>query len=140
MLTEHLPHYSYQDYLQWEGHWELIEGIPFAMSPAPNLQHQRISQRISQLLGDAVSNCQQCEVVFAVDWKIDEHTVVQPDNLITCHKETGQYLSSAPVLIFEILSSASEKRDRTTQYLRPAGYWVDWLYCYCGRVDDIVIP
>ena len=116
MLTEHLPHYSYQDYRQWEGHWELIEGIPFAMSPAPSLQHQRISQRISQLLGDAVSNCQQCEAVFAVDWKIDEHTVVQPDNLITCHKETGQYLSSAPVLIFEILSSATEKRDRTTKF------------------------
>ncbi|WP_301924323.1 hypothetical protein [Ferruginibacter sp.] len=30
-----LPHYTYEDHCQWEGRWEIIEGIPFAMSPAP---------------------------------------------------------------------------------------------------------
>lgn len=27
-----LPYYTYKDYCNWEGRWELIEGIPFAMS------------------------------------------------------------------------------------------------------------
>jgi hypothetical protein len=29
-----LPYYTYEDYVQWEGKWELIDGIPYAMSPA----------------------------------------------------------------------------------------------------------
>ena len=38
MLTiDELPHYSYQDYRRWEGDWELIEGIPYAMTPSPTL-------------------------------------------------------------------------------------------------------
>ncbi|HJY21679.1 MAG TPA: hypothetical protein VJ279_02270 [Hanamia sp.] len=27
------PYYTYKDYCAWEGRWELIDGIPFAMSP-----------------------------------------------------------------------------------------------------------
>ena len=36
---EQLPHYVYDDYRQWEGRWELIEGIPYAMTPAPGFEH-----------------------------------------------------------------------------------------------------
>jgi len=32
---KYLPNYTYEDYCQWEGQWELIEGIPYAMSPLP---------------------------------------------------------------------------------------------------------
>ena len=35
LKVEDLPHYTYDDYVQWEGRWELIKGIPFAMVPAP---------------------------------------------------------------------------------------------------------
>ena len=34
---EQLPHYTYEDYLCWEGRWELINGIPYAMTPAPTV-------------------------------------------------------------------------------------------------------
>ncbi|MEO1923214.1 MAG: Uma2 family endonuclease, partial [Nautiliaceae bacterium] len=27
--------YTVKDYEQWEGDWELIEGRPYAMAPAP---------------------------------------------------------------------------------------------------------
>lgn len=30
---KYLPNYTYEDYCQSEGQWELIEGIPYAMSP-----------------------------------------------------------------------------------------------------------
>jgi len=50
-LTEReLPHYTYEDYSNWEGRWELIQGIPYAMSPSPSYTHQRISQKIARLL------------------------------------------------------------------------------------------
>ena len=38
-----IPHYTYEDWLQWEGKWELIEGHPIAMSPTPVPKHQRIA-------------------------------------------------------------------------------------------------
>src|SRR5690606_8258397 len=45
-----LPHYTFEDYERWEGRWELIYGIPYAMSPQPNLKHQRVSGNIHSLL------------------------------------------------------------------------------------------
>lgn len=38
---EDLPYYTYDDYKSWEGRWELIHGIPYAMSPYPTLKHIR---------------------------------------------------------------------------------------------------
>ena len=35
-----LPHYTYDDYIQWEGQWELIDGIAYAMVPAPSVEHK----------------------------------------------------------------------------------------------------
>jgi hypothetical protein len=39
-----LPHYTYDDYVHWEGLWEIINGIPYAMSPTPTLRHQFIAE------------------------------------------------------------------------------------------------
>jgi hypothetical protein len=40
-LTIHdIPHYTYNDYQKWEGDWELIRGIPYAVSPSPGWRHQ----------------------------------------------------------------------------------------------------
>jgi hypothetical protein len=41
-----LPHYTYADYVQWEGQWELIDDIPYAMSPSPVPKHQRIANNL----------------------------------------------------------------------------------------------
>ena len=34
------PYCDVSDYEVWEGDWELIEGIPYAMSPVPTMKHQ----------------------------------------------------------------------------------------------------
>jgi hypothetical protein len=52
-----IPNYTYNDYERWEGDWELIRGIPYAMSPFPDWKHQgfgsafvtSFSNRINQL-------------------------------------------------------------------------------------------
>ena len=51
-----LPYYTYDDYCNWEGRWELIDGIPFAMSPAPSLRHQWLSANIISELRTAIKN------------------------------------------------------------------------------------
>ena len=37
---DYLPNYNYDDYKEWKRDWELIYGVPYAMSPAPNITHQ----------------------------------------------------------------------------------------------------
>ena len=117
LKIEDLPHYTYNDYAQWEGRWEIIHGVPYAMTPAPNLRHQRISQRIGAQLEILLKKCKYCHALLPVDWKIEEDTVVQPDNMVVCGKDLdGKFLTIAPVLVFEILSPSTSRKDRILKY------------------------
>lgn len=111
LKQEYLPHYSKDDYEIWEGSWELIEGMPYAMSPAPTIEHQSISARIQGQLFKLLEHCKSCQALLPVDWKINDDTIVQPDNLIVCGDVEGQYLNKAPKVIFEILSPSTAKKD-----------------------------
>lgn len=114
---EYLPHYTYEDYKNWEGNWELINGIPYAMSPAPNIYHQQINLKLGAALLSALKNCKTCLPSLPIDWKINEDTVVQPDISIICFPfGNGTFISQAPSVIFEILSPASAQKDQTLKY------------------------
>jgi Uma2 family endonuclease len=114
---EDLPRYTYDDYVQWEGRWELIHGLAYAMTPSPSIRHQSISQHIASQLERALENCPECHALLPVDWKIDEETTVQPDNLVICGEvENLAYLSKTPTLIFEIISKSTAHKDRTTKF------------------------
>ena len=116
-LTEQeLPCYTWSDYQQWEGRWELIHGIPYAMSPAPAYLHQRISQKIARLLDEALDDCPHCQALLPVDWRIADDTVVQPDNMVICHQPEQAFLTKAPALIFEVLSPSTSRKDRITKF------------------------
>jgi len=111
------PRYSYDDYKEWEGRWEIIDGIAYAMSPMPMIKHQKISNNIGWQLKNIFENCKRCQALAPVDWKIDEETVVQPDNLVICHTPKHEaYLIKAPVIIFEVLSKSTAKKDMTVKY------------------------
>lgn len=114
-----LPRYTYQDYLHWEGSWELIQGHPFAMSPAPGPKHQKILGRLHIVFVEALKSaaCKKCEVYFSpLDYKVAEDTILQPDLLIVCEEITGKFLDFAPDLIVEILSPATALKDRYTKF------------------------
>lgn len=36
------PHYTVEDYRQWEGRWELMGGVAIAMSQSPFGQHAKL--------------------------------------------------------------------------------------------------
>ena len=116
LRIEELPCYTYDDYVQWEGKWELIHGIPYAMSPAPTIQHQAISHKVDVALAKSLEQCEHCQALLPVDWKIDNSTTVQPDNLVVCDKPEGQYLTKAPALIMEILSKSTASKDQNTKF------------------------
>ncbi|HEO65459.1 MAG TPA: Uma2 family endonuclease, partial [Spirochaetes bacterium] len=43
MKIDYIPRYTYEDYVNWEGRWELIDGLPYAMSPLPSINHQQVN-------------------------------------------------------------------------------------------------
>ena len=71
---EYLPNYTYDDYKKWEGNWELIYGVPYAMAPAPMIKHQAISNKIARYLDEALQECETCQALLPIDWKIDDST------------------------------------------------------------------
>ncbi len=111
-----LPHYSFEDWQQWEGKWEIIHGIPYAMSPAPVPKHQIIANALGTEFGIALKKCKSCKAMQPVDYKIGNDIVVQPDLLVVCNPVTKLYLDFPPVLVAEILSPATALKDRHTKY------------------------
>jgi Uma2 family endonuclease len=115
---KYIPHYTYNDWLHWEGRWELIEGHPIAMSPMPVPQHQRIAAELIAefILSVRKAGCKDCKVYEPLDYKVTEDTILEPDILIVCGKINKKFLDFPPALIVEILSKSTEERDRGIKY------------------------
>lgn len=119
IADKYRPQYTYADYSLWEGNWELIDGMPYAMSPAPAIIHQKISGSLHSIFKEALKkSCAKCAVYLPIDWKINEKTVVQPDLLILCKEVSkGQiYLDFPPALVVEILSPSTAYKDRHEKF------------------------
>jgi len=117
LRIDDLPHYSYDDYVQWEGNWEIINGIPYAMTPSPSKKHQLLILEIASQLKQLLARYKKCRVYLSLDWQISEDTVVQPDISVVCDDDLEDTkLRVAPVLIFEILSPATSRKDRILKY------------------------
>ena len=113
-----MPNYTYKDYCLWEGRWELIEGIPYAMSPAPNMKHQWVVANMIYELKRALkkSKCKHCKVYDFIDLKVEEDTILQPDCSIVCGATKKNYLDFPPILVVEILSEATALKDRISKF------------------------
>ncbi len=129
LTIDDLPHYSYKDYELWEGDWELIRGIPYSMSPAPNWKHQKSGGNFLYLLKSAFeknnSQC-GCEILYECDWLVSDDTVVKPDVMVVCDPIEGNYPTKPPVLILEILSPSSILKDRNTKFKLYQSYGVKY--------------
>lgn len=113
-----LPHYTYDDYVHWQGRWELIEGHPIAMSPLPVPEHQRVAAelRTEFIIALRKAGCKNCSAYDPIDYKISEDTILGPDILIVCGKIIKKYLDFPPVLVVEVLSTSTHLKDRNTKY------------------------
>jgi len=115
--------YTYGDYLTWDDdeRWELIDGIPYNMTPAPRRVHQKIAGEIFLQIADFLKG-KPCEVYIApLDVRLplaDEPdgeitTVIQPDIVVVCDasKLDDAGCKGPPDLIAEILSPATARKD-----------------------------
>lgn len=122
--NRYLPSYDLTDYQRWEGSWELLDGIPIAMTPSPFGTHQHLALQIVQLLAQAI-NESSCElsVLYELDWIVSDNTVVRPDVVLLCGPPPERHINEPPAFIAEILSPAT--RDRDLHYKKD-------LYCRLG--------
>jgi Uma2 family endonuclease len=111
-----LPHYTYNDWIHWEGQWELIDGIPYAMSPMPVPKHQRIAGNIFTEFRIGLKKCKNCNAYQPIDYKVSAETIVQPDMLVVCGKIDKSFLDFPPELVVEVLSPATALKDRHSKF------------------------
>ena len=111
-----LPHYTYDDWINWEGQWELIDGIPYAMSPMPVPKHQRVAANILAEFRIELKKCKHCNVYQPLDYKISDEIIVQPDMLIVCGKIEKNFLDFPPALVGEILSPSTALKDGHSKF------------------------
>ena len=110
-------HYTYSDYKQWQGDWELIGGEAIAMAPSPFGAHQAVVGEIIYDLKRSLEYCnKECFVYSELDYIIDEETVVRPDILLSCQKILG-YAKKAPKFIVEVLSPSTAFKDQNIKFL-----------------------
>ncbi len=116
LAYKYRPHYTVEDYLRWQGDWELIEGIPYAMaSPRP------INQYLLNELGAFLRNvflqkeCSICKVYVELDWYVSFDTVIRPDLMVLCG-EIPERVESPPQMVVEIVSPSSRQMDEGLKF------------------------
>ncbi len=116
--------YSYYDYLSWpdDERWEIINGVPYNMSPSPTPLHQEISVELLRQVANYLSD-KTCKVYGApLDVRFhsgkkkndkDIFDVVQPDIIVVCDKNKidSKGCTGAPDIVIEILSPSTASKD-----------------------------
>jgi len=143
--------YTYGDYLKWDDgeRWELIHGVAYNMTPAPSINHQRISRELLVQFATYLKG-KKCEIFDApFDVRLlktgesDEttSTVVQPDLVVVCDpsKLDDRGCKGTPDLVIEILSPDSVARDQKEKFLlyEQAGVLEYWLVHPTDRIVTV---
>lgn len=110
--SRYQPHYKVEDYLQWEGRWELWSGTAVAMSPSPTGRHAEMVARLVMALGNAIE-AEGCSatVLVEIDWIVARDTVVRPDVTVVCGTPPKGHVEQTPAIVVEVLSAATRERD-----------------------------
>jgi Uma2 family endonuclease len=134
--------YTYKEYKSWpEGErWELIEGLAYAMSPAPTRSHQKFVVDLVVKLGVFLQG-KPCELLVSPidvflpsspDEAEDEvDTIVQPDVIVVCDRDKliEKGVRGGPEFVVEILSPSTAMKDlskKKTLYAKHGvrEYWI----------------
>ena len=128
LKEKHLPRYTVEDYERWQGDWELVEGIPYALA-SPSFKHQRLVLILAMLLElqlESNEACKDCKVVIDTDYVVNEYTVLRPDIAVVCdHK--GDKITKPPKVVVEVISPSTKKVDEEIKPLIYAQEGVKYL-------------
>lgn len=140
--------FTYADYCTWpdEERWELIDGVAYDMSPAPNRTHSLILGELSRQVRNYFHGkpCEVHQAPFDIRLpKRDEadakvNTVVQPDLLVICDQDKldEKGARGAPDLAIEVLSPSTQAHDqlRKLNLYENRGVKQYWIFSQEGTV------
>jgi len=86
-----LLHYTYSDYEQWKGKWELIDSVSYAMSSQLVPKHQIVATNLITEFRIAFKHCKKCIAHQPIDYLILEETILQPDMLMCANQSTKNF-------------------------------------------------
>ncbi len=110
--------HTYEDYVNFPDDFrcEIIDGLVHDMTPAPSVKHQRVAGKIFRLAANHLeSKGYPCHAFIApTDVVLAEDQVVRPDVFLVCDEQKIQdkAIFGAPDVIFEVISSSTEVKDR----------------------------
>lgn len=134
------PGYTIEDWQTWDGRWELIHGVPYAMTPSPSPEHQRVSFKLQKAIDAALDDARRggddgdCEILSApLDLFLPgEQSVFQPDLVVVCDpaKITRRGIEGVPDLVAEILSPSTASKDMAKKR---------WAYEAAGIPEYLIV-
>lgn len=126
------PRYSVDDYQQWEGSWELWNGVAISMTPSPFGRHAKaltdMAAAFKQAVDRATTKSASCQAVVLteIDWIVARDTVVRPDLVVVCGGVPERHVESPPAIVVEVLSPSTRDRYCSVKkelYLRTGVSW-----------------
>jgi Uma2 family endonuclease len=106
---------TWSDYRSWpdDERWEIIDGVVYAMSPAPSTKHQSVAARMYSRLERGLEGKPCKPFIAPTDVKLSDLDVVQPDILVVCDPKriTSTHIEGAPDLVIEVLSPTTSAKD-----------------------------
>ena len=134
LADKYLPYYTVEERDKWQGDWELIEGVPYALA-SPSVKHQRVIKNLLVELDKEIKNCEtKCEAIPDIDYYVSEDTVVRPDVIVICGN-LREKVTTTPQIIFEVVSPSSVKMDEHVKYELYEREGVEY-YCLIYPVED----
>jgi Uma2 family endonuclease len=132
------PGYTLEDWKTWEGHWELINGVAYDMTPSPSTAHQRLSSDLHTAIALGLRDAKRthgggdCQLFHAPTDVFLEPGVFIPDLLVVCDpaKVSHRGIEGAPDLVVEILSPSTAQKD----YSRKR-----WAYEAAGIPEYLIV-
>ncbi|WP_019416140.1 Uma2 family endonuclease [Paenisporosarcina sp. TG20] len=105
----------------WDGSWELINGTPYNMTPAPTPIHQRVVGELFFALRTHFGKTGCSVYVSPFDIQLDatdDYTIVQPDISVFCNTDLigDKRAIGSPDLIVEVLSPSTALKDRNNKF------------------------
>jgi Uma2 family endonuclease len=121
-------HMSVDEFVTWArqqtDRWELLDGLPVAMSPE-RVVHGDVKYRVARALDAAIAKANvPCRFVLdSAAVRIDARSLYQPDALVYCGEPVSPDALEIPqpVVVLEVLSpanAATDLRDKLQGYFR----------------------
>lgn len=111
-----------------DGKYEYIDGYVFLLRPPSSayddqavdmaggsVAHAALCARLALLLGNALADGPCMVYTSDARMQLGERRYLYPDLMVACGEQSGTMLTN-PTLIVEVLSPATEKRDRNAKF------------------------